>query len=60
MLYNLVYWCLSYVISVKDTKINGRRKRPGRKRKIKVFGNDYDENKQTETPWFSENIETGK
>jgi hypothetical protein len=48
------------VITVKDTSINGRRKRPGRKRKIQVFGSEGDENKQTETPWFSENIETGK
>jgi hypothetical protein len=49
-----------HVIAVRDTSINGRKKRPGRKRKIQVFESECDESKPTETPWFSENVETGK
>jgi hypothetical protein len=49
-----------HVTAGKDTGVNGRRKRPGRKRKAKVYESICDENKKTENPWFSENIETGK
>lgn len=41
----------------KDIRLNGRRKRPGRKRKAQVYESICDENK-TENSWFSENIET--
>lgn len=47
-----------YVTAGKDTRINGRRKRPGRKRKAQVYESVCDE--KTENSWCSENIETGK
>jgi hypothetical protein len=48
------------VIAAKYYGINERKKRPGRKRKAQVYESIYDENKKTETPWFSEDNETGK
>lgn len=48
-----------HVTAGKDSGVNGRRKRPGRKRKTQVYERACDENK-TENSWCSENIETGK
>jgi hypothetical protein len=48
-----------HVTAGKDTRLNGRRRRPGRKHKAQVYESICDENK-IENSWFSENIETGK